>query len=1326
MKRKGLLSRFRTPALSPIKARLLLEDIKALSPGAKSMQTELRFYVEVSSPLTAAEQASLDWLLAETFEPDQYGDSTFLKPPGKSVQKIFEVGPRPGLVTPWCSNAVLICHACGLTKVQRIEKVRRYSLIWDKNSAPTDDQSEKIIKLLYDRMTEAWYKEELQAFTSGQVANLVQTVPVLEQGKPALKKFCVDMGLALSDIMLDYIVEYFSQKIRRNPTDVELFMIGQLWSDHCRHLKFTSKFIIDGKTMAKTLFEWIKSTFEGNPGDVAVAFSDNAAILWPVSVLIHQPSDPLHSSPFIWKLLKLCLLFKVETHNHPTTISPYAGAATGVAVRRDIFGAGRGGVPIFHVAGYYVGPLFIPGYELPWEKFYAPHPTRLAFARQIITEASNGASDNANCFGNPVIIGTFTSFGQMVGKVHYQWTKTAMVAGSGGYLHSVHIHKKEPGPGYLIVQLGGDAYRIGLGGGSGSSMEAASQAEDLDFNSVQRDNAIMEKGNFDVFLACFRLGVNSPIEKCSDFGAGGCSVVYPELVHPYGCRIEVRQIPIGDSSMEIYIIWCDEAQERMAVLVKPENLGMMKEICERNRCPMKVVGEVTADKQFNLTDMQFAGSDDRAQKTPIDVASEFLLSDLPQTVTDCTTEERQLLAPEIPKRTLVECLQDVLCVPKVGSKEFLTKKADRSVTGLIAQQQECGYPQLPVADCAVVAAGYQSDDGFAFSLGEQPIVGLVNTEAGVRMSIAEALLNLAGAQISGGLKAVNMSATWQWPCGQSGEDARLYQSVKAVAEYCKALGIRIAVGKDSVSMTANTVKDGQKWPIRSPGTVQIFAFAPCADITKTVTPDLKAPGKSKLMFLNASGGNHQRLGGSAWLQTLNQLGDEAPDAPPAEFLARFFAAVQHMVKCDLLLSYHDRSDGGLITCLLEMAFSGNCGFEIMLRQDNLKAPYADTFLLNQELGAVIEYLPKHEDAIRNILKRFGLSGSYHVLGQTLKENLIKVDSNNEGRLLWREMSELRAVWRETSFQLYKFQASPETVEQERKKTLFRTKIEYPLSFKPKATSARILKSNDKPKVAVIRELGTNGDQELAAVLSLAGFEVIDIHMTDLISGKASLKPVQMTAWPGGFGFGDVMDAAKGLAGVSKFNPNVARERQAFLARPDTCSFGPCNGCQFMDLDGVVPWQGIAPEKQPRFIVNRSEIFESRLVNVRIMESDSIFLKGMAGSVLPIIVAHHEGRLHFPDKGILQTVLERNLAPIRYLDDMGRITEDYPFNPNGSPQGIAGLISKDGRHLAMMPHPERLFKRWQNNVYWPPEWSKIKVGPWLQLFQNAAAWCREHK
>jgi phosphoribosylformylglycinamidine synthase len=527
-------------------------------------------------------------------------------------------------------------------------------------------------------------------------------------------------------------------------------------------------------------------------------------------------------------------------------------------------------------------------------------------------------------------------------------------------------------------------------------------------------------------------------------------------------------------------------------------------------------------------------------------------------------------------------------------------------------------------------------------------------------------------------------------------------------------------------MTANTVKDGQKWPIRSPGTVQIFAFAPCANISKTVTPDLKAPGKSKLMYLDASGCNHQRLGGSAWLQTLNQLGDEAPDAPPAEFLARFFAAVQHLVKRGLLLSYHDRSDGGLITCLLEMAFSGNCGLELMLRQNDLKAPFMDTFLLNQELGAVIEYLPKHEDAIRNILKRYGLSGNYHVLGQTSKSDLIVVVSGAERLLLHEHMAELRAVWRETSFQLYEFQANPETVEQERKNTFIRTKISFPLTFKPRATSAKILKSKNKPKVAVIRELGTNGDQELAAALSLAGFEVVDVHMTDLISGKASLRSVQMTAWPGGFGFGDVMDAAKGLAGVCKFNPNVAQELRTFLARPDTCSFGPCNGDQFMALYGFVPWQGIPPEKQPRFIVNTSEIFESRLVNVRILESDSIFLKGMAGSVLPVIVAHHEGRVHFSDQSILDQVLQKNLAPIRYLGDDGKITEAYPFNPNGSPKGIAGLSSQDGRHLAMMPHPERLFTRWQNNVYWPPEWNKYKVGPWLQLFQNAAEWCRTHR
>ena len=1303
---------FRTPALSLIKKELLLAEMKKISPDIVGLATEWCFYVETDRQLSGEELTILNWLLSETFEPAQFGQASLIQKEGK----YFEVGPRQGLVTPWNTSAVDICRACGLTKVTRLERARRYALVLDPNVQLRDDEAKAINRLLYDRMTEQVYAEPLRAFESGYQPDLVKTIPIIERGAEALKEYAKANDFAWSDL-IKYIVDYFVSQAKRNPTDVELFMFGQLNSEHCRHHKFNGKYIIDGVLQPMTLLQMIKSTYKGNEGPVAVAFSDNAAILKPILVTGFMPQNPLEPSSFGTKQMKYCFAFKVETHNHPTAISPYQGAATGVAVRRDVLGAGRGGVPTFHVAGYYVGPLRIRDYDLPWEqKVLAPHPERLATPLKIIIEASNGASDNANCFGNPVTMGFFRSFEGMVGSTHYGWTKCAMIAGSGGYLENEHVKKQEPAKGMLLVQTGGQAFRIGLGGGSGSSRDAGDSHVELDFNSVQRGDPVMEQRNHSVYRACSELGAKNPICNTTDLGAGGYCVAFGEIVFPSGARIEIRELPCGDSTMPVFVFWCNESQERMAVLIKPERLADFQKLCERNRCPCYVCGEITGDGQFVLTDKAAANELSIEQSKPIDLSMKFMLADLPQISVEDKSVKPDLKALVLPKKGLLELLHLILRLPDVGSKEFLTRKADRSVGGKIAQQQTVGPLQTTLADNMVISASFFETIGHALSIGEQPIKGLINVEAGVRMSLSEALLNLAWAKVKG-LNSVNLSATWQWPCGQNGEDARLYQAVDALTRLCKVLGVRIAVGKDSVSMTAKTVKDGHTHSIRAPGTVQVMAFAPCPDITKKVTPDIKEPGKSKLMFINLS--YLQRLGGSALARVLGQLGDETPDVNTT-LLSHGFDAIQQLVEKNLILAGHDRSDGGLITCLLEMAFAGNCGLSL-----DFGGRYClnlTNFLFNEEAGTVIEYLPENEKRVKEVLRKHHLEGRFYTIGQTIANRIIKLRHDGKS-VMSVPLQDLRASWRETSFQLDALQANPEVVKAERKNTLARENPVYKLTFEPRPTLKKVLAAKSRPVAAVIREVGTNGDREMAAALFMAGFQVMDIHMTDLITGRASLKKADMMAGPGGFSFGDVFDSGKGEAGATKFNPRVADEIASFCERKGTCGIGVCNGCQYFALAGIVPKFGIESVRQPRFICNTSDIFESRLVNVQILESPSIFLQGMAGSILPVIVAHHEGYLHFPDESIMAEVIAMGLSPIRFVNDFGGITEDYPFNPNGSPQGMTSLITPDGRFLAMMPHPERTFLKWQM-PYLPPKWRGLKAAPWLRLFQNAREWCAQ--
>jgi phosphoribosylformylglycinamidine synthase len=1324
-----MLNFFRTPALSEEKTARALAEIKAIAPEVSGLKTETCFYVDVKEPLNEVENEHLKWLLAETFEPEKFGVSSFLPENGKIM-----VGPRKSRLTQWSTSAQAIFNACLLGKINRVEASINYRPVFlGEQISLTKDQQNLINAILHDPLTEEIYESPLDTFESGVIPEPVQLIPLLEKGKDALveEKFKKKYGLRFTADMTEYICNHFINELKRNPTDVELFTVGQLNSEHCRHHIFNGIWTIDGVVQEQTLMDMIRGTVKNNPGNLEVAFKDNAAVLRPVLMKALIASNPETSSQYKIVTVRRGFVLKVETHNHPTTVCPYPGAATGVAVRRDIFGTGRGAVSVAHLAGYYVGNLFIPGYIQPWEKEYVPYSPRFAKPLKIKIEGSNGASDNCNCFGNPVLLGTARSFEQLVGtdeKVHYGWRKTGMVAGSFGWIDARHIEKRPPEKGMLIVQTGGPATKTGVGGGGGSSNNSGAQELIFDFNSVQRDDGFTERGNFNVVRACSELGEKNPIVTVTDLGAGGDCVAPEELVFPEGAKVYLYKIPSGDKTMTDCVWYCNEAQERMVYLIWAKDLPLFMKICNRHRCHAVVIGEVTGDGKFVLIHNESPEAP-REQQRPIDLDMEWMLGDLPQKSIVCASKPRKLSAPRIPLVEVIDHLNRVFRLLDIGSKEYLTKKADRTVGNRSARQQEVGFYQLPLADCAVVSDGPFGKTGNVVALGEQPIKGLVDNEAGVRLSIGEGYTNVIWAPMID-LSELNHSVTWQWSCGQPGEDARLHQAVRAATRTINAVRSRIGVGKDSNFMTLEEILANSKiHPVLAPGTVQMVVFGPCCDINHVITPDLKMPGESKLMFIDLARGK-TRLGGSALLRVYEQIGDVAPDMDDPELFFSGLLAMQkliqwNLVQHNLILSGHDRSDGGLIGCCSEMAFAGNCGLRLDLQDRNLGSRDRDELLFNEELGLVIEYLPKNYEMIRGVLRRFGIGQHCHVIGETVEMDRIEI-RHNRRTVLRENMSNLRAIWRETSFRLdaHPKQASPKTVAEERENTFKRSEPKLNLTFEPRRTPNSVMLRLTKPKLAILLEAGANGDRDAAETFHLAGFETQDVCVNDLISGEATFKDYQKVFVPGGFTFHDAMDAGKGEAGVFRFNPRLAEEFYHFTqVRTDTLLGGNCNGCQALTLLGILPQPGMPTEKMPRFITNKSERFEHRLVTVGILPgSNCVYLKDMEGSRIPIIISHAQGRFH-ADQDVLDQILADDLAPIRYLDDEGKVTEKYPFNPNGSPLGIAGLSSRNGRILVMMPHYERL--PLLNLFPWLPlEWKKLKASPWTKISQNAREWCEQ--
>ena len=1320
-----LFHRYRTPALSAYQTTSLLRSAQELvSPAIHGLATEFCFNIAADAPLTTDEVRLLRWLLAETFEPEQFSDKSFLITPSalRTPHLILEVGPRMNFTTAWSTNAVSICHACGLRKISRIERSRRYRLELAPQASLDRDQERAFLWLVHDRMTECPYPEPLETFETGIKPEPVRIIPLIEEGRQALERINREMGLGLDDWDLDYYTNLFVKDIRRNPTNVECFDLSQSNSEHSRHWFFRGRLIVDGKEVPGNLMKIVKATWEANQNNSVIAFSDNSSAIAGYDITTIIPSGVGKPSGFGQTRRKYHVLLTAETHNFPSGVAPFPGAETGTGGRiRDVQATGTGGLVIAGTAAYCVGNLRIPGYELPWEDPSYSYPNNLASPLRIEVEASNGASDYGNKFGEPVIQGFTRSFGlRTPDGERREWIKPIMFSAGVGQMDARHTGKTEARKGMLVVKVGGPAYRIGMGGGAASSMIQGENIAELDFNAVQRGDAEMEQKLNRVIRACVELGEQNPIRSIHDQGAGGNCNVVKEIVHPAGARIEIRRILVGDNTLSALEIWGAEYQEQNALLIGAEDEGLFRALCEREKVPVAVIGTITGDGYIVLHDEQ----DD---STPENLELSKVLGDMPQKVFTLDRKKTALKPLELPKELAVrKALDRVLRLVSVGSKRFLANKVDRSVTGLIARQQCAGPLQLTVSDVAVIAQSHFGLTGAAISIGEQPVKELIDPAAMARMSVGEALTNIVWAEVSG-LGDIRCSANWMWAPKLPGEGSRLYDAAIAMRDVMIEFGMAVDGGKDSLSMAAKVTKpDGTCETVKSPGTLVISAYVTCPDITKTVTPDLKAPGKSKLLFIDLGNGMN-RLGGSALAQVYGQVGDRSPDLDDPQLLTRTFNAVQNLVRDELILAGHDRSDGGLATTLLEMAFAGNCGIEIDL------GPQKDALacLFSEELGLAIEYLPSEEAKIFSVLDKAAVP--YQIIGKTISNKRILFSfrtlldtPNSELRtLLAEDMRMLRDIWEETSHQLDLLQRNPENIREERQNIYDRKGPSFAIPFAPSISSEECLCSIHKPKVAVIREEGSNGDREMTSAFFMAGFEPWDVTMTDLLDGRVTLDQFRGVVFVGGFSYADVLDSAKGWAASIRFNKKVWDQFERFYHRPDTFSLGVCNGCQLMALLGWVPWRGIADELQPRFIHNQSGRFESRFSTVKILQSPSIMLKGMENSVLGIWVAHGEGLAYFPDRDLFQKC-EAELAPVRYVDDDAQITENYPFNPNGSPAGIAGLCSPDGRHLAMMPHPERAVLTWQWG--WMPEDLKksLAASPWLKMFQNAREWCEKGK
>ncbi|XP_043820511.1 phosphoribosylformylglycinamidine synthase isoform X1 [Dromiciops gliroides] len=1302
----------------------------------QGIETELCYNVNwtAESLPNSHEIKKLEWLFGCPLESDDVARETWLLSGPNDL--LLEVGPRLNFSSPASTNIVSVCWAAGLRAVDRVETTRRYRLTF--TSAPSAEERAIALATIHDQMTEQCFPSPIQSFSTGNPpASCNGLIDILAEGRTALEKANKELGLAMDSWDLDFYTCCF-QELKRNPSIVEAFDLAQSNSEHSRHWFFKGRLWVDGQELEHSLFDAIMSTqATSNPNNV-IKFCDNSSAIQGQEVQSLCPEDPSKPSRFQEQTGMRHVIFTAETHNFPTGVAPFSGATTGTGGRiRDVQCTGKGAHVVAGTAGYCFGNLHIPGYSLPWEEPNFQYPRNFAHPLEVAIEASNGASDYGNKFGEPVLAGFARSFGLCLPNgQRREWIKPIMFTGGIGSINAEHVNKEAPEQGMEVVKVGGPVYRIGLGGGAASSIQVqGDNASDLDFGAVQRGDPEMEQKMNRVIRACIEAPGGNPICSLHDQGAGGNGNVLKELSDPAGARIYTSRFQLGDPTLNALEIWGAEYQESNALLTRSSNRDFMNQVCSRERCPVSYVGTITGDGRIVLVDdrkclmdRQDHGDEPSAlHSTPVDLKLDWVLGKMPKK--DFFLERvpcvlQPLVLP--PQLRVRQALDRVLRLPAVASKRYLTNKVDRSVGGLVAQQQCVGPLHTPLADVAVVALSHRELVGAATALGEQPIKSLLDPRAAARLAVAEALTNLVFAQITD-LRDVKCSGNWMWPAKLPGDGVTLVDACVAMVAVMRALGVAVDGGKDSLSMAARVGDE----TVRAPGSLVISAYAVCPDIMATVTPDLKNPGgQGRLLYVPLSPGQH-RLGGTALAQCFSQLGTEPPDLDVPENLVGAFNVTQGLLKEHLLSSGHDVSDGGLITCILEMAFAGNCGIEV-----DLPFPGADVLsvLFAEELGLVFEVQELDEAQVQKQYQDAGLTCLS--IGRTAGNGPhARVQVAVNGTVVLEEtVGQLRALWEETSFQLERLQAEPSCVNEEEAGLRERKGPCYSLPPFPTETSVPHEPGGPAPRVAILREEGSNGDREMADAFHMAGFEVWDVTMQDLCSGAIGLDTFQGVAFVGGFSYADVLGSAKGWAAAVTFNAHASTELQRFRRRTDTFSLGVCNGCQLLALLGWVGRNPNEDEKNPTpntsptqpGLLLRSNIsgrFESRWATVRVGPGPALMLRGMEGGVLPVWSAHGEGYMAFSSPELQAQLEAEGLVPLHWVDDDGNPTDRYPWNPNGSPGGVAGVCSQDGRHLALMPHPERAVRPWQW-AWRPPPFDSLSTSPWLQLFTNARRWCQE--
>ncbi|MCZ4126597.1 phosphoribosylformylglycinamidine synthase [Stutzerimonas balearica] len=1289
------------PALSAFRHGKLLAQLTEKVPAVSGLYAEFAHFAEVSDTLGSDEQQVLARLL-------KYGPSVPVQEPSG---RLFLVVPRFGTISPWSSKASDIAHNCGLNKIQRLERGIAYYVA----GALSDADALTVAAVLHDRMTQVVLErfEQAEGLFSHAQPRPLTAVDVLAGGRGALEKANVELGLALADDEIDYLVKAFNE-LGRNPHDIELMMFAQANSEHCRHKIFNASWDINGQSQDKSLFGMIKNTYEMHREGVLSAYKDNAA------VIVGNVAGRFYPAPatgeYVASQEPVHILMKVETHNHPTAIAPFPGASTGSGGEiRDEGATGRGAKPKAGLTGFTVSNLNIPGFLQPWEKPYGK-PERIVTPLDIMIEGPLGGAAFNNEFGRPALTGYFRTFEQTVqtprGEEVRGYHKPIMLAGGMGNIRDEHVQKGEISVGAKLIVLGGPAMLIGLGGGAASSMATGTSSADLDFASVQRDNPEMERRCQEVIDRCWQLGDANPIKFIHDVGAGGLSNAFPELVNDggRGGRFELRNIPNDEPGMAPHEIWCNESQERYVLSVDAADFERFKAICERERCPFAVVGEATEALHLTVADSHFGNK-------PVDMPLSVLLGKAPRMHRSAEREPALGDDFDATKVVLGEAVERVLRHPAVASKSFLITIGDRSITGQVARDQMVGPWQVPVADCAVTATSYDVHTGEAMAMGERTPLALLDAPASGRMAIGETITNLAAARI-GSLSDIKLSANWMAAAGHPGEDARLYDTVRAVGmELCPQLGMTIPVGKDSMSMKTRWQEQGAEKSVTSPLSLVVSGFAPVSDIRSTLTPQLRLDKGATDLILIDLGRGQNRMGASILAQVYGQLGRQAPDVDDAEDLKAFFAVLQGLNQDGLLLAYHDRSDGGLLTTLLEMAFAGHCGLKLALDGLVDSPEEVPALLFNEELGAVIQVRQGDTEIVLGQFSAAGLGDCVAVIGQPTNNGHVAVQLAGD-ELYAGERRLLQRQWAETSYRIQRLRDNADCADQEFDAILEEENpgLHAKLTFDVNAdVAAPYIKKGVRPKVAILREQGVNGQVEMAAAFDRAGFAAVDVHMSDILAGRIQLDSFKGLVACGGFSYGDVLGAGEGWAKSILFNARARDGFQAFFERGDSFALGVCNGCQMMsNLHELIP----GSEVWPHFVRNRSEQFEARVAMVQVQDSPSIFLQGMAGSRLPIAIAHGEGHAEFEsEEAMLQADLSGSVA-LRYVDNHGKVTERYPANPSGSPRGITGLTSRDGRVTIMMPHPERVFRA-VTNSWRPDEWQED--GGWMRMFRNARVW-----